>query len=342
MTKTISTVIILSGLAAAAFGAESSLRVGASRPDITPAPAELPAPYQTAHDRIYVRTILLDDGNARAAIVVADVPMIEASIFNSLAAQISRDAGCPLENVRLAISHAHNSIRVDTSGVGKNIPFSLAFNSKVKEAIGKSVGEAKARMQPARAGFGRGRASIAVNRNQWVEKEQRYIVGADRTGTEPFDDTVAVVEFENLAAEPIAFLINYGIEPVVNNASRSEISGDVPGAVSRYVEERYFGKAVAAFTIGAAGNPIYSAGGGRSSPGRVPSSAHDILGAMATMLGEEVLAVSDEIRSPSAGVSIRAALKTLRCRGKINDTTQPAQFLCLHPGFEIASLPRLP
>jgi neutral ceramidase len=303
-------------LAALPVPAAASLRVGATRMDITPGQADIPAPYTKAHDPIYLRTILVEDGAKRVVVVVADVPMIEGSIYDGLVEQISREAACPPENVVLAITHTHNSIRVDTSGVGKRIPFSLAFNAKLKEAISKSLEEAKSKLQPARAGFGRGKAYLAANRNVWNAMEARYAIGVDRTGREPFDPTVAVLRFDNMAGEPIAFLINYGFEPVVY-LSASEISGDVPGAVSRYIEERYGDKAVAAFTIGPAGNPAYSAGGGQM-PGLVkPSTQNDILTAMGTLMGEEVLAVSRDIHDTSDALPLATALKTVTCPGKI-------------------------
>lgn len=307
--------LILWMAAAATAWASGTLKVGAARIDITPTPADLPAPYTRVHDTIYVRTILLSDGKSKAAVVVVDVPMIDGPMYNDLAAQVARDAGCPPQNVILAISHTHNSLRMDTETRGKRIPFSLPFNARVKESIARSISEAAAHMQPAQAGFGRGKAYIAVNRNQWSAKEGRYLVGADRTGSEPFDPTVDVMRFDDSRGEPIAFLINYGIEPVV--AGAWEISGDVPGAVSRYVEEHYGPNTVAAFTVGGAGNPAYSGSSGKLPPGRKPSSAFEILSAMGTLLGEEVLAVSDGIKDFSGDVAIRGALQVVDCPGKI-------------------------
>ncbi len=215
----------------------------------------------------------------------------------------------------LAISHTHSSLRMDTETHGKRIPFSLAFNAKVKEAIGQSITEAASRMEPAQVGFGRGKAYVAVNRNEWSTQEGRYLVGADRTGKEPFDASVSVAKFENMKGEPIAFLLNYNIEPVV--ASGGAISGDVPGAVARYVEDHYGSNVVAAFTVGAVGNPAYTGGSGQLSAGRKPASGNEILSAMGTLVGEEVLAVSDGIKMSSEPVAIRTALKIVDCPGKI-------------------------
>lgn len=321
MTVKLNKFLLLCGLATVAFAADG-LRVGASRVDITPSQAELPAPYKTIYQKIYVRTILVDngpqEGAARAAIVIADVPMIQAAVYNDLVQQISRDSGASASSVVLGGTHTHNSIRVDPSNQGGIITGSATFVAKVKEAVVQSVREAKAGMQPARVGFGKGKAYIATNRNQWSQEQQRYTVGADRTGREPFDNTLSVVKFESLTGVPLAFLVNYGLEPVVNSSLNTEISGDVPGAVAAYVESQYGGKAVLAFTIGAAGDPLYSAQRTRRSPGRVtPASAHDLMSAMATLVGEEILSVSDGIQHTSQQVSINGLQKVLACPGKI-------------------------
>ena len=309
--------ILLFSLAGTAFAAEASLRAGAARIDITPAPEELPAPLKTVYQPIYVRAIVLESGNARAAMVVADVPMIQAEVFNDLVQQIASGAGCPPENVLLAATHTHGSIRVDPSNAGGVITGSAMFVAKVKDAVERSVREARANLQPAKAGFGRGKAYFTSNRNVWSEKDQRYVIGSNRSGDEPIDNTVSVLKFENPAGAPIALFVTYSIEPVVNYSNRTEINGDLPGAAAKYVEDKYAGKTVVAFTVGAAGNPAYTEGRRRISPGRVvPLSAHDLLGAMATILGEEIMTVSGEIEGQPGEVRIAGARKVLTCPGK--------------------------
>ena len=313
--------ILLFSLAATAFAAGATLRAGASRVDITPAPAELTAPYKTIYQPLYVRTIILESGDSRAAMVVADVPMIQADIFNDLVQQIAREAACPPENVMLAATHTHSSIRVATNNEGANILGSATFVVKVREATVQSVREARANLQPAKAGFGRGNAYFTRNRNTWSDKDQRYVIGTDRSGDEPIDNTVAVLKFERADGSPIAVFVNYSIEPVVSGGgSGTEINGDLPGATAKYIEEKYAGKTVLAFTVGAAGNPAYSGGGRRVTPGRVvPPAGHEILSAMSTILGEEIITVLSEIQNPSGDVSIGGAQKVLTCPGK--DTT---------------------
>jgi neutral ceramidase len=88
----------------------------------------------------------------------------------------------------------------------------------------------------------------------------------------------------------VALLLNYGIEPVVNEGVVGEISGDVPGAAARYVEEAAGGKAVALFTIAPAASPAYRVWAKPVIDPREVARAHGIMAAMGTLLGEEALA----------------------------------------------------
>lgn len=310
-------LLLVATAALSGFAAETALKAGAARVDITPPMDELPAPYKTVFDKLYVRAIMLDNGATRAAIVVADVPAIQAGIYADLSSRISKQANVPMENILLGTTHTHNSIRVDTSNVGAVITGSEKFVNRVVASTLETVRQATANLQPARAGFGKGNSYLNANRNEWSPEQHRYIEGIDRTGREPVDHSLDVIKFESLSGEPIALLMNYGIEPVVNMSSVNEISGDVPGAAARYVEDRLGGKAVAVFTIGPAGSPAYKP---RLDPklGRPDSnSAHTLMNAMGTLLGEEALATAEGIRKPSSDVKIAGARRTVRCPGKI-------------------------
>jgi len=66
---------LLLGMAAAAVAADSgALRVGAARIDITPPPEANGTPPlgKYAHEKLYVRAIVLDNGVTRATLIGAD------------------------------------------------------------------------------------------------------------------------------------------------------------------------------------------------------------------------------------------------------------------------------
>ena len=70
----------------------------------------------------------------------------------------------------------------------------------------------------------------------------------------PSDKTVAVVKVETAERKPIALLINYAAHGTAMSQQNYLISGDFPGATSRYVERHFGGDVVALWTSGAAGD----------------------------------------------------------------------------------------
>ncbi len=307
-------LLLLAVVTCPTLAAEGVLKAGAARVDITPPVAELPAPYKTIYDKIYVRALVLDNGATRAAVVVADVPNIQAGIFADLSQRISQQAGVPLENILLGTTHTHNSIRVDGDGMGLSIAGSQKFADRVVAASLDAVKKAMSSLQPARAGYAVGKAHLTGDRNEWYPAQHRYIDGINRSG--PVDFSLGVFKFETLSGEPIALLLNYGIEPVVGMPAASEISGDVPGAASRYIEERLADTAVAIFTVGAAESPLYRVYPESKATSADVDRVHKIINAMGTILGEEALAVASEIRKPVSNVQIGGAKRVLQCPGK--------------------------
>jgi len=308
--------LLLTVMAHPAFAGISVLKVGAARIDITPPIEELPPPYKTIFDKVYLRALVLENGSARAVMVVADVPMIQAGIFAELSRRISQQAKVPLENVLLGNTHTHNSVRVDGDGVHIVLPGSQKFVERIMAAAEQAIKQSIENLQPARAGYAVGKAHLIAGRNVWFPAQSRYIDGIDRSGDHPVDPSLGVFKFETLSGEPIAFVLNYGIEPVVAMATRTEISGDVPGATSRYIEEKFADKAVAIFTIGAAASPLYRVRPDPQTGKTDADRAHKIMSAMGTILGEEALAASKGI-SVTSNVKIAGAKRTLQCPGKL-------------------------
>jgi neutral ceramidase len=318
-----------------AAGAEGVLRAGAARVDITPPADELPAPYKTIYDPIYVRALVVDNGAARAAVIIADVPAIQAAIHADLIQKVARQAGIPAENILFGASHTHNSIRVASSNSGGIIAGSDAFTRRVSAATLDAVRQAAARLQPVRAGYAVGKSHLVANRNEWSTQERRYIDGIDRSGTQFVDPSLGVFKFETLSGEPVALLLNYGIEPVVNEAQPNEISGDVPGAVARYIEEATGDKAVALFTIAPAGSPVYRVWTKPAVEPRETVRAHRLMSAMGTLLGEEALATARDVKRPATWMQIAGGQQTLQCPGKITTPQNLARECSNAPGATV-------
>ena len=83
---------------------------------------------------------------------------------------------------------------------------------------------------------------INVNRQIIDPATGRWWEGANYEG--PSDKTVAVLTFVRPNGEPLAVYYNYAVHGVITG-QLDMISGDIPGAASRYVEEASGDKVVA-------------------------------------------------------------------------------------------------
>ncbi len=229
-------VIGLLLMGAPARPADTMFKVGASKVDITPTP--LPKNYEGILDRIYARAIVIDNGAARAALVSVDVGMISEQLWQTVSQRIEKELAIPARNLILNPTHTHSAM----GGSAEQI------FSAVKAAVEN--------LQPARIGYGTGVSYINVNRNIIDRKTNKWWEGPNYEG--PSDKTVAVIKFETIGGEPIAVYYNYACHAVVTG-NTDLLSGDFPGATSRYIEDSFDERIVALFSPGAQGdqNPLY-------------------------------------------------------------------------------------
>lgn len=310
------------------------MMAGAAKLVVTPSADMLPESFTSVHDDLYARALFLKSGAGSAIIAIVDAPMMHADIEREIRSRVSSEYSVPPDYVLLGVTHTHSSLRIAPTDQYVNIPnadqlspeelakiretilhripVNDAYNARVIETVQAAIRRAHENLRPARTGFASGTATITASRNEWLESQHRFIDGIDRTGTQPVDHALGVQKFETLSGEPIALLLNYGIEPVV--APPGLISGDVPGAASLYLERALGGEAVALFTIGAAESPRYRVW---PDSDRDPADALGIMQAMGVILGEEALAVAGEIDALSSSLAIAAASGELQCPGKI-------------------------
>src|SRR6478736_5305298 len=217
-------------------------RAGASKVDYTPAAAQLPRNFLGVLDPIFVRALVLDNGRTRAALISIDAGAIPTELFNKVSVRAARDLGIPTTQLLLSATHTHS------------VPFQLGGN--VEEKVLQALRESVARLQPARLAWGTGQSFINVNRDRVDPVTNRWWEGPNYEGSS--DKTVAVVRVETPAGVPIAVYYNYAVHAVLTG-TLDKISGDIPGATSRYVEQTLGSDVVALWSSGAAGdqNPVF-------------------------------------------------------------------------------------
>lgn len=298
-----------------------ALRAAAVKVDITPAdPSKLTnqwgVPFVGVHDKTYARVLVVNSGSSTAAIIAIDT----VEVSDAFSARLAKETRIPTSNIAITATHNHNAPivgMVDASGMHPAGPGGAAFLAKLHDDLVKAVKLAQASLQPARMGVATGASSININRDQPIPG------GGYRMGVDPFgtsDKTVWVLKFESLRGEPIALLINYAVHGTIIGMKNNLLTGEVAGATSRFVEQSYKNKAVALWTLGAAGDQAPIITDAESDP-----SNFEPVNVLGRILGEEVVRVANGI-DPKAMVTQAAvwgAEKFVTCPGQKDDGGRP-------------------
>jgi len=350
ITALISIIIVSAALCAACQTVPAgAFRVGAAKVDITPAQSELPKGYLGILDQVYSRAIVIDNGRTSAALVTLDAGVAPADLCKAVGERIEKELGIPAANVLFTATHSHSVPGVFPFFMRPGASLDSATMGRVtayENRVFDSVKMAKDKLQPARVSYGTGVSYINVQRDMIDPVTHHWWEGANYEGLS--DKTVAVIKFESLTGDPIAVYYNYAMHAVITG-NLDMVSGDAPGATSRYIEGHFNGKVVAVWSEGASGdqNPVYfqqtydlrkiriddfakqgkdisnaMPPGGQGMDRNNPEVAHlmneqkEMIISMGQMLGEEVLRVVRETRKGEADGRIFGKTTTITCPGR--------------------------
>lgn len=327
----------------------ATFRAGAARLDITPPadPAHPPS-GKFAHEHLYLRAIILDNGDTRAVLIGADQSGLSTATVSAASKQIASELNCPVTNIVMSATHSHSA-----GGSGRppgpnapppdpNLP-----PPPIVAQILNVVRQANANLQPARAGFGTGLSYLNVNRDS-IDPQTHLWTQAPNLNA-PSDKTVAVLKFDTPAGDPIAVYMTYAMHPV-NGYLSGFISADFAGAASRHIEQAYDDKIVAVFAQSASGdqNPLYLRASTNSMASRsgaritgnvltrekieaplreakgtpppvapkVAETLERVMESEGVLLGEEVIRVMTNIVRPDPSPRITSSTTTVTCPGR--------------------------
>jgi neutral ceramidase len=234
----------------------ADLRVGAARVDITPADPANPPTGKFDHERLYARAIILDNGTARAVLIGADQAGIPEAAWKYASQQIAKELDCPVANILMSATHTHSGWIGNGPPPGMFHPDPNAPPPPIVAQLVDVVRQAKARLQPAQVGFGKGFAYLNVNRDTIDPTTHRWTQGPNLQGSS--DKSASVIKFTTPEGQPIAVYIVYAMHPI-NGYLSGFVSADFAGATSRWVEKAYGDKMIAVFAQGTSGdqNPLY-------------------------------------------------------------------------------------
>lgn len=261
------------------------------------------------HDELHARSVVLDDGNARLAIVVSDLCMIPREILDKAKLRAHEYTGIPATNMLMSATHTHSGGTACPVFQSDPDEEYVAFLS---QRIADAVIRANENRAPARIGWGVGSEPTQVFNRRWKMKPgvsmPNPFGGQDQVlmnpgvanpamvePAGPTDPEVPVVSIQSLDGRPIALLANYSLH-YVGGTGEGEVSADYYGMFANRMHELLGGQNnefVAIMSNGTSGdiNNIHWAGGTETSPRPYDQMQH-----VANTLAAEVYEVYQNIR----------------------------------------------
>ncbi len=274
--------------------------------DITPRTPQRLRGYQEristgVHDHIYHRIVVLHDGETPFVLVSTDAASLSPLQYERMASKLKSKAGIKRNNFWWSLTHTHSAPEIGPPGI---VPVFMPnrFKKKldteyvdfVEKSLFDGVHEALKKLQPVSLGIGWGFSQANINRRA-VGDDGKAFLG--NNPDKPVDRRIGLLRMDKQEdGSPLVFVANYPIHGTVLGSANLEISADVAGVVSEYVEEKT--GAPLLFINGAAGNqaPIYS---GRPSPHKPHLRQFRVL------LGDKILDAAGKISKTTNQVTLK-------------------------------------
>ena len=251
-------LILASGTAAQ----EPTWKVGLARVKITPEQplfmagyASRNKPFESIHDDLYAKALVLDDGSGnRAAIVTTDLIGFRGADAQPLRQAIAAKTGVKATSIIINSSHTHTGPALagsDLSAEGRDhTERTLAYLKQLQDKIVTLVDEAAKNMQPAKLSWSVGVVHFVMNRREFTV-DRGVILGINPRGLA--DRSVPVLRIDDEGGKLRGLIYGAACHNTTLGPQNYEISGDFAGHSQRLIEQQHPG-ATALFMQGCAGD----------------------------------------------------------------------------------------
>lgn len=279
-------------------------RASVVKVDITPDEPKMLLGYAArkstgVHDRIYHRIVAMDDGVKQFFLVSTDICVMSPSEYDHVAAILQKELGIDPENFWWTLTHTHSAPEVGVPGLPEVFmgdrykhDVDTAYTSLVERSLINGITEARSKLVKAKLGVGWGFSQANINRRA-IDENGKASLGLNPEGA--VDRKIGLIRLDKEDGSPLALIANYAIHGTVLGPAQTEISGDAPGIVSEYVEQKLGVPLL--FINGAAGNlaPIYSV---------YPNPKAGHLSQFKVLLGDKILSANKEIVSGRSDIKL--------------------------------------
>ncbi len=237
-------LLSLISLLTPALAAAGDLMAGAAKVDITN--RNVPV-----NDPLYVKALVIKDGDNTAAIVTVDAVAIGeiGSITNeylgNVRAQIEKDLNIKPKNIMINASHCHGIVCAD-----------------VEERTIKAIKEAAKNLVPVNVGVGTGHEDrVMENRRLFLKNGKEadvrhaYALPPDEEVAKigPIDPEIGILKLEKKNGETLAVVYNFAVHPIQGVPSKGN-TADMSGFASQVIEDNLSDGTIALFVQGCGGD----------------------------------------------------------------------------------------
>ena len=282
----------------------SGLRAGVAKVDITPQTPQWLSGYgprQSAGvlDPIFHRVVALEASGTPFYLVASDLCLFSPSLYDSVTRDLQKELGIDPKHVLWSVTHSHATPEIGPPEMYKTLlgrsdhDWDRENTARTTRALIDAVRSARDKMEPAQIAFTSGVAMANINRRA-KDVDGRVSIGLNPEG--PVDRQFNLIRLTRADGGLIALVANYAMHGTVMNGENVRISGDGPGVVSAYLEEKL--GAPVLYVNGAAGNiaPIYSV---------YPNERAGHLSQFRVLLGDRIHAAFKAMGPGTADVVIR-------------------------------------
>ena len=212
-------------------------------------------------DPLYVRALVLDDGNSPDVTAIGARTISQDILSDSaddfvlrLRERIEADLGLPGQNVNVSASHTHQ------------VPRMLVNDDEQIDCALQAIRQAWQNMSPAKVGIGSGREdTLTFNRTMILKDGTDYTVRSFHAtmppddqvqALRPIDPEIGVLRIDHADGRPLAVLYNFASHLLLGapDGSQGAITADHVGVVLSDLEENIGGDVMAFALQGALGD----------------------------------------------------------------------------------------
>lgn len=296
------------------MAAEGQLMAGTGKISITPENPPIPV-----HDLCYARSLVLELGEQRVAIISVDM-----AVFTS--ERVVRECKEKYEIDLVLISSSHNHS-------GPRAPEGVSMQKFAEDRCIEVVGTALENMFPARISAGhRSFPQLGFNRlivredgharESWFEDDHYRRENPDRIPFGPVDPEVGVIRIDDMEGNPKVILMNYAMHTDIM-CFNYEITADFSGVATAKVEEAFGENVNCLFVNGAAGNvESLQISRRRTGPDDPIKGQYEVMDRVGELLAREAIKLAKSLKPGEERTKLAQMSDSVGFTGRFNKELQ--------------------